>query len=38
VSDPAVFADAAALIRAGQFEQVVHLLQTAVPDLPGEQR
>jgi tetratricopeptide (TPR) repeat protein len=36
VSEPAVFADAAALIRAGQLEQAVNLLQAALPDLPVE--
>ncbi len=38
MSEPAVFADAAALIRAGQYEQAVNLLQAAVPDLPAEYR
>ena len=36
MSEPAVFADAAALIRAGQYAQAVNLLQAAVPDLPAE--
>lgn len=36
MSEPAVFADAAALIRNGQYEQAVNLLQAALPDLPGE--
>lgn len=36
MSEPAVFADAAALIRNGQYEQAVNLLQAVLPDLPGE--
>lgn len=36
MSSPAVFADAVALIRNGQLEQAVNLLQTAVPGLPEE--
>jgi tetratricopeptide (TPR) repeat protein len=38
MSEPAVLADAAALIRAGQYAQAVNLLQAAVPDLPAEYR
>lgn len=34
---PGVFADAVALIRAGQTDQAVNLLLTAVPDLPAEE-
>jgi len=36
MSSPAIFADAVALIRNGQLEQAVNLLQVAVPGLPPE--
>lgn len=36
MSEPPVFAEAAALVRAGSFEQAINLLQSAVPDLPVE--
>jgi tetratricopeptide (TPR) repeat protein len=37
MSESAVFADAVALIRAGQTDQAVNLLQAAIPDLPPDQ-
>lgn len=36
MTEPRVFADAVALIRAGQTDQAVNLLQTALPDLAQE--
>lgn len=34
MTQPAVFSDAVALIRAGQTEQAANMLQAAIPDLP----
>ena len=36
MTEPAVLADAVALIRAGQTDQALALLETALPDLPAE--